>query len=86
MRRELSIAVGAVTMLGLGMTGYSKGDYGSSGTSSAKTTTASATTAPATAVVARLTVGGQPQNVSGPLAGSPPWCKTRRRGASAQLP
>ena len=57
------------------MTGCSKGGDESSGTSSAKTTTASATTtlsaattsAPASTGAAKVTVDGQPQNVSGPV-------------------
>ena len=78
MKRDLLIAVGAAMILGSGIASCSSGDDESSSTPSGTTTTASATTAsavtasspataPAAAGAAKVTVDGQPQNVSGPV-------------------
>ena len=73
MKRELLTAVAAAMILGFGTASCSSGDDESSDTYSGTRTTASATTpsspatAPAPAGAAKVTVDGQPQNVSGPV-------------------
>lgn len=75
MKRELVIAVGAVTLTALAG-GCSSGDKGAATPSSATTTLAASAAPSSTAVPGitpaaagetRVVIGGQPQNVSGPV-------------------
>ena len=76
MKRELLIVVGAATIVVTGVAGCSNGTK-SPNTSSSTTTSPSATTSSTTATVsgaaspgsgsAKVTVDGQPQNITGPV-------------------